>query len=85
MKKQLKPLIQTLEHISADNLSDEFYAIAHNIEESLILAGAEPNKDYTYLDLYKLAQPFVLEKFKTNNQMDYIYPASDISYSPASK
>jgi len=71
------PLIRTFDNIAPRNLSDEFLAIAHNIEMALQETGAQPEKDYTYLDLFKLAQPFVLELFKEKEQgrLEYYYPA----------
>jgi hypothetical protein len=40
--------------------------MAKNVEDSLLMAGAEPGKDYTILDCYKLASPFALEVFRKN-------------------
>lgn len=48
-------------------------ALAYTVEDSLISAGAEPGKDYSILDLYKLAQPFALEVFKSNENITYSY------------
>jgi hypothetical protein len=45
------------------DLSKTFTVIAKNIEDSLVKAGAEAGIDYTYLDLYQLASPFVLAMF----------------------
>lgn len=67
------PLIEKLDLSIPGELSDEYLAMAYTIEESLISAGAEPGKDYTILDLYKLAQPFALELFKTKENMKYTY------------
>lgn len=61
---ETKPLIPKFTNICRDDFSDFYALIAKNIEESLLTAGAIPGKDYTFLDLYRLAQPFVLEKFK---------------------
>ncbi len=47
-----------------DNLDDCFLVMAGTIEDSIISARAIPGKDYSILDLYKLAEPFVLHKFK---------------------
>lgn len=58
---QLLPFLATLD---LGNLQDYFYLTAASIEQSLVQAGDNPGTDYTRLDLYKLAQPFVLEKFK---------------------
>lgn len=43
------------------HVSDVYGLYAALIEQSLIDAGAEADKDYNYLDLYKLAQAHVLE------------------------
>jgi hypothetical protein len=55
-----KSLIPRFEHICRDDFTDFFTIVAKNIEDSMIQSGATPGKDYTILDLYKLAQPFVL-------------------------
>lgn len=65
-------LINDFEFTSPDTLEDLLLILAKNIEESLIQAGAIAGKDYNILDLYKLAQPFALEKFKS--------PDNNISY-----
>jgi hypothetical protein len=46
------------------NTFHDFVAfVAQNIESALILNGAVPGKDYTQLDLVKLALPFALKRF----------------------
>lgn len=68
-------LIQKLDVIDRGNLADEYLAMAYNVEQSLLLAGAVPGKDYTLLDLYKLAQPLVIELFRDDSrQMEYDIP-----------
>jgi hypothetical protein len=37
--------------------------VAQNIESALVDNGAVPGKDYTQLDLVKLALPFALKRF----------------------
>lgn len=70
-----KPLIQKLDEIEAGHLCDEYLAIAYTIERSLVAAGGVPGEDYTLLDLYQLAQPFVLELFRDDTKnMEYDYP-----------
>lgn len=70
-----KPLIQKLDVIARGTLSYEYLAMAYNVEQSLIAAGGVPGKDYTLLDLYKLAQPFAIELFRDDNRnMEYDYP-----------
>ena len=73
-----KPLIAQLETSAHGALSDEYLAIAYTIEESLRSAGAVAGKDYNILDLYKLAQPFVLELFKNNEKMEYSYASRTV-------
>ena len=51
-------------HSGDNDLIDHFQIVAANIEGSLIQAGATPGKDYTILDVYKLAQPFVLHRYQ---------------------
>ena len=70
-----KALIQKLDVITRGALIDEYLAMAYNVEQSLIAAGGVPGKDYTLLDLYKLAQPLVIELFRDDSrQMEYDIP-----------
>lgn len=39
-----------------DKLSDYMHFLAYLMEDSLLKSGAEPKKDYNFLDLFKLAQ-----------------------------
>jgi hypothetical protein len=57
-------LIRNLTLTDHSTLEDLLLVMAKNVEDSLLEAGAKPGKDYTLLDLYKLAQPFALETFK---------------------
>lgn len=68
MKKQL---IKSYDKLDVNSLEDFYMIVAQNIETSLIQSGASPGTDYTMLDLYKLAQPFVLERFKTEKSLSY--------------
>ncbi|MBP7490087.1 MAG: hypothetical protein KA772_09880 [Azospira sp.] len=72
-------LLGAADLMGALDLADEFYAIAYNIETSLLNGGAVPGQDYTRLDLYQLAQPFVLELFKGNEKFSYVYPAVEVN------
>lgn len=63
-----KPLIRTFESVDPTTLDDLFLCIAATIEDSLRQNGAEAGKDYTILDLYKLAQPFVLSTYKNSDR-----------------
>lgn len=58
------PLFPFVETIDPNSLQDQFYLTAAAIEQSLIQAGDRPGIDYSRLDLYRLAQPFVLERHK---------------------
>ena len=71
-------LIQKLDLSIRGELSDEFMALAYTVEDSLISAGAVPGKDYSILDLYKLAQPFALEIFKSNENIKYAYASINV-------
>jgi len=65
-----KKLIRNFTSTDNTDLQDLIMILAKNIEESMIQAGAQPEKDYSILDLYKLAQPFALEVFK-NKGVNY--------------
>lgn len=73
-----QPLIQHKDLMAAGDLGDELHAVSFSIEQGLINAGAKPGVDYTHLDLFKLAQPFVLQMFKKGS-MEYTYPADEVS------
>lgn len=49
---------------SPKEMQDLFLMFARNIEEGLVHCGFQAGKDYTAIDLFQLAQPFVLEQFK---------------------
>lgn len=65
-------LIPAFETTDPSTLDDLMLCIARTIEDSLFQAGAIPGKDYTRLDLYKLAQPFALHIFKIRKGEDSI-------------
>lgn len=48
--------------------------MAINAEQAMLDAGAEPGKDYTFLDLMKLGQPFALEMMKSK-EMSFLTEA----------
>ncbi|WP_218565166.1 hypothetical protein [Stutzerimonas urumqiensis] len=73
-----RPLMKRYELMGSHDLTDELYAIAYSIEQTLLNAGAVSGRDYTYLDLMKLAQPFVLELFKIDGRLSYEYPANKV-------
>lgn len=62
--EEVRPLIQFYEHYDAKSMQDFWWLSAMIAEKSLLQSGAVPDRDYSRLDLYKLAQPFVLERFK---------------------
>ncbi|MGJ0515191.1 MAG: helix-turn-helix domain-containing protein [Methylomicrobium sp.] len=57
-------LMPYFETTDLNNLSDYWWLVAKSVEQSLIQSGAVPGQDYSLLDLYELAQPFVLERMK---------------------
>ncbi|MFI3157892.1 MAG: hypothetical protein QX199_17230 [Methylococcaceae bacterium] len=59
----MKPLLPRPTGSQTDTLDDLLLCIAATIEDFLLEAGAEPGKDYSRLDLYKLAQPFALHTY----------------------
>ena len=66
-----KNLIKSIDTVDTNSLEDFYMVIAQGIESSLIQSGAVPGTDYTLLDLYKLAQPFVLDRFQTEKSLSY--------------
>jgi len=72
-------LINRLSLMAEKHLSDEFIAIAYNIEQAFMQVGAEDGKDYTYKDLFQLAQPFVLDMFKNSKGFEYSYPSNSVT------
>lgn len=75
-----QPLIPEQNRLIKEDLSDQYLAIAYAIEQSLLSTGAIPNQDYTRLDLYHLAQPFVLEVMKHGHQglkLNFPQPAKE--------
>ncbi len=73
-----KPFIQKLDIMEAGNFIDELLTIAYNIEESLLHSGAEPGKDYTRLDLFKMAEPYMLFMLNDGKKMEYAYPSKKV-------
>lgn len=66
----MKQLLTRLEQYGPDALQDAYYMTAYYIECSLVHAGGKPGVDYTLLDLYKLAQPFVLDRYQKGELTD---------------
>jgi hypothetical protein len=58
-------LMPYFETTDLNDLGDYWWLLAKAAEQSLIQSGAVPGQDYSLLDLYKLAQPFVVERFKS--------------------
>lgn len=52
-------LIDMPESYCSDVFSDYWLLVAYQVEDSLLAGGAEAGKDYTFRDLWELAQPFV--------------------------
>jgi hypothetical protein len=65
-----KPLLAKPVNYGHNAFPDVFLVLACNIEESLMQGGAEPGKDYTTVDLFRLASPFVLARFKEGKLTD---------------
>jgi len=65
-----KPLLKLPKHWGRKAFADVFLMTAGLIEESMMQGGAEPGKDYTVLDLFKLAQPFVLSRYEKRELTD---------------
>ncbi|HBC7429614.1 TPA: hypothetical protein KEY68_001880 [Providencia rettgeri] len=58
----MERLIKTTKKISNEekaHLQDILAIVARNIEDSLLAQGATPNKDYNYIDLYKIAATLI--------------------------
>jgi hypothetical protein len=69
------PLIGHFDTMGPGALSDEFLAIAHNVEMALRNAGGIPGKDYKLLDLFQLAQPIVVALIEKGRITEWDYPA----------
>ncbi len=69
--KSKKQLLKKPENYGKNAFPDTFLVIACYIEESLIQGGASPGVDYSVLDLYNLAQPFVLHRFQKGELTDW--------------
>lgn len=67
------PLIRYFEVTDTSTLTDYWWLTAKAIEQSLMQSGAEPGIDYSRIDLYNLAKPFVLERFKSTNLEVSVY------------
>lgn len=65
-------LIKGLSGSRSDALEDHFVIVAQTVEKALLQAGAKPEQDYTILDVFKLAQPFLLEMHKKNPMSFYL-------------
>ena len=67
-------LLKMLPEMEDNHLADDLYAIAFNVEMSLIQAGAVPNKDYTRLDLFRMAEPILSAMLSSGREIHYTYP-----------
>ncbi len=56
-------LVPFFETVDLSTVQDFWWLAARCAEESLRQSGAKPGVDYSYLDLYRLAQPLVTAKF----------------------
>jgi hypothetical protein len=62
----IEPLLSRPTATDVSSLQDLFTCIAATIENSLIENGAVPGTDYSRLNIYQLAQPFVLQMYQNN-------------------
>ena len=60
------------------DFADELYTLAYNIETTLTQAGAKPGKDYTYLDVIRLAEPYMRDKMQAGERIEILYPAGEV-------
>lgn len=58
----VKPLLPFFETVDLGTVQDFWWLAARCAEESLRQSGARPGVDYSYLDLYQLAEPMVTAK-----------------------
>lgn len=82
-KKKLFPYLEGGSYAEGA-LGDEYYRIAYDIEEALMMAGAEPGKDYTYMDIMKLAEPLVRELYKKGKITEIAVAADNVLSDPHS-
>ena len=64
-------LIGPIGKTDATCLDDLLLVMAKNIELSMLAAGATPGVDYTHLDLFNLAAPFVLSVFEKTDKITF--------------
>jgi hypothetical protein len=60
-------------------LTDYWYVLCTNIEETIQMAGAQPGADYIALDIMKLAAPFVLRQWNANGLDVTLVPGFELS------
>lgn len=76
-------LIKKMRTGAPDSLEDAWYGMAYAVESSLMAGGAKEG-EYTVMDLYSLAQPFVLEMWKDKSRnMDFYSAFEEIIKSPS--
>ena len=56
--KEPERLIQEYENYDMDNTVDVISFVAREIEDAMLQCGGVPGKDYTFLDVFKLAMQF---------------------------
>ncbi len=77
VEAKIKRLIPIDVNINLDDIGDIHYAIAMDIEDSLLASGAVAGEDYNRLDLFKLASPFVRSIFDdpdNKNRIEFSVP-----------
>lgn len=69
-KENSKRLLTRPEPYGKNAFADAYLVMACCVEDSLIQGGARPGKDYTVVDLYKLAGPFILNRYEKGKLTD---------------
>lgn len=59
-------------------LSNKLLVLAQNIEEALLMAGATPGDDYTYLELIDRAIPFALVEWEQGHLSWELPPPDEV-------
>jgi len=67
--KHSKRLTPKFDNVGTNDLHDFMSVMCANMETALLQNGANPDCDYTHLDLMKLAAPFALERFKSKSSL----------------
>lgn len=64
--------------VTKGGFTDELLGICDSIEDALLHMGATPGKDYSAVDLVKMAEPYVLNLFASlPNGLEYRLPGTE--------